>query len=122
MTDRRFTEDHEWVEIQDGVALVGITNYAQEHLGDVVFVELPEVGKKFEKGDAIGTIESVKVASEIYAPMSGEIVARNDALDVDPSLLNSAPETDGWIVRIRASSPAQQDELLSAEAYARHIA
>lgn len=118
MSERKFTDDHEWVEITDGVALVGITDHAQQQLGDLVFVELPEVGKTVAKGDTIGTLESVKVASDLYSPISGEIVACNDKLTDDPALLNSAAESDGWILKIRASAEGEFDGLMSADAYA----
>lgn len=122
MSTRQFTQDHEWIEITDGIATVGITEYAQEQLGDVVFVELPEVGATLAKGDALGTIESVKVASDIYAPMSGEIVETNAKLEDAPDLVNSAPQDEGWIVKIKLSAPAEAEELMTAQAYQDHIA
>lgn len=122
MSNRQFTQDHEWIEITDGIAIVGITEYAQDQLGDVVFVELPEVGASLAKGEALGTIESVKVASDFFAPMSGEIVEINPKLEAVPELLNSAPESEGWIVKIKLSAPQEADDLMSAQAYLDHIA
>lgn len=120
MSDRKFTEDHEWVEISGDMATVGITGYAQDQLGDVVFVELPEAGTQLKKGETLGTVESVKVASDIYAPLSGEVVEVNGRLSDEPELLNAAAEGEGWIVKIRLSDPAEADGLLTADAYADH--
>lgn len=117
---RKFTEDHEWVEISGDVATVGITNYAQEQLGDVVYVELPETGTEVKKGDTFGTVESVKVASDIYAPLTGEVVEVNNGLSDAPELLNSDAEGDGWIIKIKLSDSAEADGLMSADAYAEH--
>lgn len=122
MSNRQFTQDHEWVEITDDIAVVGITEYAQDQLGDVVFVELPEVGATLAKGESLGTIESVKVASDFFAPVSGEIVEINPKLEGAPELLNSAPEGEGWIVKIKLSAPQEANDLMSAQAYLDHIA
>lgn len=117
MTSRKFTEDHEWIDIADGVGTVGITNHAQEQLGDVVFVELPEVGATVAKGASVGVVESVKAASDIYTPVSGEIVAINEALVEDPAQVNADPEAGAWFYRIRLSKPDELDGLLAIEAY-----
>ena len=116
----KYTEDHEWIRVEDGVGTVGITNHAQEQLGDVVFVELPEVGATVAKGDASGVVESVKAASEIYAPVSGEIVAVNDALADAPQTVNADPAGTGWFYRIRLSDPSQLDGLMDEDAYKSH--
>lgn len=117
MTIRKFTEDHEWIDVVDGVGTVGITNHAQEQLGDVVFVELPEVGASIAKGASVGVVESVKAASDIYTPVSGEVVAVNEALVEDPAQVNADPEAGAWFYRIRLSKPDELDGLLAAEAY-----
>ncbi len=117
MTIRKFTEDHEWIDVVDGVGTVGITNHAQEQLGDVVFVELPEVGATIAKGASVGVVESVKAASDIYTPVSGEVVAVNEALVEDPAQVNADPEAGAWFYRIRLSKPDELDGLLAAEAY-----
>lgn len=111
----KFTKDHEYITA-DGT--VGITPYAQEQLGDIVFVELPKVGQKLRQGDEAAVVESVKAASEIYAPVSGTVTAVNEALSGDPGLINSAPETDGWIYRLAIDNPAELDGLMDAAAYA----
>ncbi|GAB4576064.1 MAG: glycine cleavage system protein GcvH [Rhodothalassiaceae bacterium] len=113
----RFTEEHEWIEVEDGVGRVGITDFAQRQLGDVVFVELPEIGAALKKGDEAAVVESVKAASEIYAPVSGEVVERNEPLIEEPSLVNSAPLDEGWFFRIRLSDPGELEELMDEEAY-----
>ncbi len=118
---KSYSEDHEWVDIADGVATVGISTYAQEQLGDVVFVELPEVGKTLAKGDEAAVVESVKAASEIYSPASGEIVETNGALDDDPAKVNSGAETDGWLFKIKLSNPDELNGLMSSEEYAAYI-
>jgi glycine cleavage system H protein len=118
----KFTNDHEWVETSGDVATVGITNYAQDQLGDVVFVETPEVGVTIDQGDETGVIESVKAASEVYAPVSGEILEVNEALGDDPALINSSAEGDGWMYKIKLSDMAQLDELMDKAAYDAHVA
>ena len=117
MSGRKFTEDHEWLDVAGDVATVGITDFAQEQLGDVVFVELPAVGKSFAKGDEAAVVESVKAAAEVYAPVSGEIVAVNDLLDDDPALVNSSPTDKGWFMKIRLSDPGELDGLMDEAAY-----
>lgn len=114
---QRYTEDHEYLRLEGDVGTVGITNHAQEQLGDVVFVELPEVGKTVNKGDEIAVVESVKAASEIYAPVSGEIVAVNEALSENPSLVNDAAEGDAWFFKIKLSSPDEVEALIDEDAY-----
>ena len=117
MSGRKFTEDHEWLDVAGDVATVGITDFAQEQLGDVVFVELPAVGKSFAKGDEAAVVESVKAAAEAYAPVSGEIVAVNDLLDDDPALVNSSPTDKGWFMKIRLSDTGELDGLMDEAAY-----
>ncbi|HWK43608.1 MAG TPA: glycine cleavage system protein GcvH [Stellaceae bacterium] len=118
----RFTKDHEWVRVDGDVATIGITDYAQQQLGDVVYVELPEIGKRIEKGHEAAVVESVKAASEVYAPIGGEIVAVNDALAVTPALVNEAAQGDGWFVRLRLADSAGLDELMDETGYAAYLA
>lgn len=113
----KYTKDHEWVRLDGDVATVGITGYAQEQLGDVVFVEVPEAGSTFELGAEAAVVESVKAASEVYAPLSGEIVEGNQAIVDDPSLVNSDPEDAGWFFKIKLSDPSQLDDMLDDAAY-----
>jgi len=113
----QYTKVHEWVKIENGVATIGITDFAQGELGDIVFVELPEVGKSFNAGDAFGTIEAVKTVTDLFSPISGKIVAINEGLDSDPGKVNSDPYGDGWLVKIRLSDPDEKDGLLSSIAY-----
>jgi glycine cleavage system H protein len=116
--DLKYTAEHEWVRTGDGAAVrVGITDYAQEALGDVVYVTLPEVGASVTAGAACGEIESTKSVSDLFAPISGTVTARNDALDDQPELINSAPYGDGWIIEIEPSDAAEVDGLLDAGAY-----
>lgn len=112
-----FTEDHEWIRVENGVATVGITDYAQEQLGDLVFVELPETGRVIKKGDAAVVVESVKAASDVYAPVDGEITAVNDALSSDPALVNSSATGDGWLWKMKLSDESQLDGLLDEAGY-----
>ncbi|KAF9951736.1 hypothetical protein BGZ72_006805 [Mortierella alpina] len=114
---KRYTAEHEWVDIENGVATVGITDHAQEALGEIVFVEAAEL-KEIEKGDTIGSVESVKAASDIYAPLSGKVIEVNNALENEPGLLNTACETDGWLCKIELSNEDEVKELLTKEAYA----
>ena len=118
----KYTEDHEWIATDGDVATVGITDYAQKALGDVVFVELPEVGASFSSGDEVAVVESVKAASEVYAPLDGEIVEVNGDLEGDPSLVNSAPTTDGWFFKIKLANVGDLDGLMDEEAYNKHVA
>jgi glycine cleavage system H protein len=121
--DLRYTADHEYVKPsgQDGVVIVGITDYAQGELGDVVFVSLPKVGDRFGSHQAFGTIEAVKAVSDLYTPVAGEVLAVNGALDADPAAVNRAPYADGWMVRLKADNPAELDGLLTPAAYRAHI-
>ena len=117
--DLLYTEDHEYLKPagEADVVFVGITDYAQGELGDIVFVELPKVGAKFKKHEVFGTIEAVKAVSELFAPVSGEIVAINDRLDAEPALVNGSPYGDGWMVKVRLSDPSERDALLDSAAY-----
>lgn len=113
----KYTEEHEWVLIEDDIATVGITDFAQDALGDVVFVELPEEGASAEAGKSFGVVESVKAVSDIYAPITGEIVEVNEELPDTPEMVNSSPYEDGWMIKIKIADPAELDDLLDAEAY-----
>jgi len=117
MSTVKFTEDHEWVLVEGDVATIGISNYAQEQLGDVVFVELPDVGKELAKGDEAAVVESVKAASEVYAPISGEIVETNNALDETPAQVNEDAEGAGWFVKMKLSDANELEELMDEAAY-----
>jgi glycine cleavage system H protein len=117
MSEIRFTEDHEWVRIEGDVAMVGITEYAQEQLGDIVFVELPEVGAAISQGDEAAVIESVKAASDIYAPISGEVGQVNGSLDADPAIVNQDAQGDGWLFTMSISDAGELDNLMEADAY-----
>ena len=121
MATTYFTEDHEWIRVEGGVATVGITDYAQEQLGDLVFVELPEAGKTMKKGDVAVVVESVKAASDVYAPADGEVVEANTALSGDPSLVNSAATGDGWLWKMRLADDSQLSGLLDEAGYKAHI-
>ena len=113
----RFTKDHEWVEADGDVATLGITAYAAEQLGDVVFIELPSVGKSLKAGDAFAVVESVKAASDVYAPISGEVVEVNAELPDAPETVNAMPEKDGWFAKVKLSNPAELDALMDRAAY-----
>lgn len=118
-SDLKYTKDHEWLRDEgDGTATVGITDYAQSSLGDVTFVELPEVGAEYGAGDAFGVVESVKAASDLYMPVSGEIVEINSALEDSPESVNTDPYAGAWIVKVKLSNPEEVAELLDAAAYA----
>ena len=116
-SELRYTKDHEWVRVDGGEATVGITAYAAEQLGDIVFVELPEGGRALSQFAAFGVVESVKAVSDLFAPLSGEVTTTNDALGGSPELVNSDPYGDGWMIRIRLSEPAEVDDLLDPTAY-----
>ncbi len=116
-TEFRYTREHEWIRMEDDICVLGVTEFAQNELGEVVFVELPEVGHFYDAGDELGTIESVKAVAEIYTPVAGEIVEVNAALLDDPQLVNEDPHGDGWLVRIKFSSSSDFDELMDAERY-----
>ncbi|HYN08588.1 MAG TPA: glycine cleavage system protein GcvH [Vicinamibacterales bacterium] len=115
-TDLKYTKDHEWVRLQDGEAAVGITDFAQRQLGDVVFVELPDVGRTLKQGEAFGTIESVKAVSELFSPVSGEVVAVNPDLANHPETVNAKPH-ETWMIRLKPNAVAEADALLDAAAY-----
>jgi glycine cleavage system H protein len=117
----RYTNDHEWVRVEGDTAIVGISDYAQEQLGDVVFVELPDVGKSFAQNDDAAVVESVKAASEIYAPISGEILAVNDSLEDAPETLNSDPTGDGWMFKISIADAGEIDALMDEAAYKKFV-
>ena len=119
--DLKYKESHEWVRVSDGVATIGITHHAQEELSELVYVELPEVGTGVTKGDPIAVIESVKAASDIYAPIGGEVVAINDALADNPSVVNCSPYEEGWIFKLKVADQSEVDALLDAAAYASEI-
>jgi glycine cleavage system H protein len=121
MAKTYFTEDHEWLRVEGGVATVGITDYAQEQLGDLVFVELPEIGRKLAKGDTAVVVESVKAASDVYAPVDGEITEVNATLSADPALVNSAATGDGWLWKMKLANESQLDSLMDEAAYKAHI-
>ena len=112
-----YSEEHEWILVEDDVCILGITHFAQDELGEVVFVDLPEVGATFETGDEIGSIESVKAVAEIYTPVSGEIVEVNERLEDSPEQLNEDPHEAGWLCKIRLSAPDETKSLMSAEGY-----
>ncbi len=113
----KYTEDHEWVRVEDGKAYVGVTHYAQEQLGDVVFVELPDVDEEFEMGDTFGVVESVKTVSDLFMPLSGKVVEINEDLEDSPEAVNEDPYRAGWIVAIELSDKSQLDELMDSETY-----
>ena len=121
MSDLRYSEEHEWVSVAGDVATVGISDFAQEQLGDIVFVELPEVGAAIAAGDQVAVVESVKAASEVYSPVSGEIVEINDVIVEEPAGINGDAEGDGWFFKIRLSDPAELDDLMDSKAYAAFI-
>lgn len=117
MATTYFTDDHEWLRVEGGIATVGITDYAQEQLGDLVFVELPEAGRKLAKGDVAVVVESVKAASDVYAPVDGEIIESNGALASDPALVNSAATGDGWLWKMKLADEGQLAGLLDEAGY-----
>jgi glycine cleavage system H protein len=116
-TDLRYTKDHEWVRVDGAEATIGITAYAADQLGDIVFVELPDAGRSLEQFAAFGVVESVKAVSDLFAPVSGEVVEANDDLKAKPELVNSDPYDTGWMLRVRLAEPTQVDDLLDAAAY-----
>ena len=118
----KYTEDHEWIETDGDIATVGITDYAQKALGDVVFVELPEVGASFAAGDEVAVVESVKAASEVYAPLDGEITEVNEGLEGEPGLVNTAPTGEGWFFKMKLANTGDLDGLMDEAAYNEHVA
>ena len=119
--DNRYAKSHEYIHIEGNVGTIGITEYAQKELGDVVFVELPQVGSQLDAADELGSIESVKAVSELFSPVSGEVVEVNEALADNPALVNTDPWGDGWMIRVRVSDPTEIDELMTAEEYDEYI-
>ena len=117
-TDRKYSKEHEWVKLDGDTARMGITDFAQSELGDIVFVELPEVGVEFKAGDVLGTIESVKAVSEIFAPIAGKVASVNDALNDQPELINEAPHEGGWYCSVTPSDTSEIDALMDADGYA----
>lgn len=118
-SDLRYTSDHEWItECEDAIFTIGITHYAQNSLGDITFVELPEVGAVFETGDSFGVVESVKAASDLYMPISAEVLAVNDSLESEPESINQSPYEAGWLIKVRIKDVQEFAALLTAEAYA----
>ena len=117
MATTYFSEDHEWIDVDGDVGTIGVTDYAQEQLGDVVFVELPDAGKVFVKGDDMAVVESVKAASEVYAPVSGEVVEANDALEANPGMVNDDAQGDGWFLKLKLDDSAELEDLMDLEAY-----
>ena len=117
----KYTKDHEWVAVDGDVGTVGITDYAQSQLGDVVFVELPEEGRSLERGGEAAVVESVKAASEVYAPVTGTVVEANEALAAEPALVNAEPETGGWFFKVKLADPTELDGLMDAGAYKAYV-
>lgn len=119
--DRRYTREHEWLRDDGAVATIGITYFAQHELGDVTYVELPAVGRQLATGEAFGAVESVKAVSDVYAPVSGEVIEVNTVLDERPELLNSSPYAEGWLIRVRMADPAEVGAMLDASGYQEHV-
>ena len=118
----KYTKDHEWIKVEGDIATIGITNHAQEQLGDVVFVELPALGKKVVKGGEAAVVESVKAASEVYAPVSGEVTAVNKELEGDPAMVNRGAESDGWFMKVKLKDKSELDDLMDKAAYDKFVA
>jgi glycine cleavage system H protein len=115
--DRKYTQEHEWVMVEDGIGTIGVTDFAANELGDIVFVELPEPGSEFGQGETVGTIESVKAVADLFLPVSGEILEINEAVVDGPELVNSNPMDDGWLIKVRLSESTELDSLMDAAAY-----
>ena len=122
MSDLKFSKDHEWLRVEGNTATIGISDYAQEQLGDVVYVELPEIGQKFSAGAQAAVVESVKAASEVYMPVSGEVVEINGVIEDEPTTVNSDPAGEGWFFKIKLSDPSELDDLMDDDAYKSYIA
>ncbi len=118
----KYTKEHEWLRVEDGIAVVGITEYAQSELGDIVYIEFPGKGKTFSQNDSVGTIEAVKTVADLYAPVSGEIVEVNEELADTPELVNQDPYEKGWMLKIKLSNPSEVDALMDSAAYKEHVA
>lgn len=116
-----FSKDHEWIELEGDIGTIGVTDYAQEQLGDIVFVELPEVGRTVARNEEFAVVESVKAASEIYAPMTGEVIEVNEGLNDEPAVVNDDAQGAGWIARIRVTDPSEFDDLMDEEGYAEFL-
>ncbi|KAM6250507.1 glycine cleavage system H protein, mitochondrial [Spheniscus humboldti] len=121
LSARKFTDKHEWISVENGIGTVGISNFAQEALGDVVYCSLPEIGTKLSKHDEFGALESVKAASELYSPLSGEVTEINAALADNPGLVNKSCYQDGWLIKMTVENPAELDELMNEDAYEKYI-
>lgn len=121
MSNMFFTREHEWVRVENGIGTVGISDFAQGQLGDVVFVELPDVGRSLKLGDGVAVVESVKAASDIFAPVSGEVIEVNEALIDDPSIINSDPEGAGWFFKVKLSNPDEPTRLMGEEDYRAYL-
>lgn len=120
-TDYLYSREHEWIRVEDDMCVIGITEFAQQELGEVVFVELPEIGQVFDANDELGTIESVKAVAEVYTPVAGEVVEVNDTVVDDPELLNEDPHGEGWLVKVRFSSASDLKSLMKAEDYEEYV-
>ena len=116
-----YSKDHEWVLVEDDIAIVGITDYAQESLGDIVFIELPDIGREVSKDESVAVVESVKAASDVYSPVSGEIVEVNPELDSSPEIVNSSPYDEGWFFKVKLSNPDELTMLMNADDYENYI-
>ncbi|XP_065064243.1 glycine cleavage system H protein-like [Rhopilema esculentum] len=121
LNERKYSKDHEWIETVDGIGKIGITNYAQDKLGDVVYVDLPEVDSEFSSGDICGALESVKAASDLFSPVSGTVTEVNDNLSDSPGLINSSPYEEGWIMKMKLKSPEELNELMTEEDYDKFV-
>jgi glycine cleavage system H protein len=117
----KYTEEHEWIRVEGNTVTIGVTDFAQDELGDVVFLELPEVGDEFKQGDSFGSIEAVKTVADLYAPVSGTILEINETLEDAPETVNDSPYGDGWLLKFKLSDLGELDSLMDAEAYAKHI-
>ena len=115
--DRKYSQEHEWVQVEGDIGTIGVTDHAASELGDIVYVELPEVGDEFSAGDSVGSIESVKAVADLYVPVSGEICEINEALDDDAGLVNKSPLDDGWLFKVKLADPGEVDGMLTAAAY-----
>tara|TARA_B100001113_G_scaffold350118_1_gene346694 strand:- start:23 stop:415 length:393 start_codon:yes stop_codon:yes gene_type:complete len=122
LNNAKYTQDHEWVILEDGVATIGISNHAIEELGDIVFVELPQVNRELAQTDEFGTIESVKTVSSLYMPISGTIIETNEMLNESPETVNESPYGDGWIIKIKPENQSEYDDLMTAEEYESYLA
>ena len=122
MSDVRYTKEHEWVRLDGDLATVGISDYAQEQLGELVFVELPEIGRQVSRGGSLAVVESVKAASDVYAPVGGDVVETNGELENDPALINRSAEDEGWFCKLRIADPGELTQLMDAEAYKAYVA